>query len=310
MDVRILDLDGAVTGQRDWVAHHAPVVIPMQEWGPRIRICASYPRYRRFAAAYAERCARTVDGPSITFCGSGDFHHVTVALLEQLGEPFNVLHIDKHPDWVGYAPLVHCGTWVNHALRNPNLQRYVHVGADLDLDNGFRHVAPWRALRSGKITTFPAVKRLSKGNWAAVPTQPLRVAPEQPFGPSRVDELCAGLRADLARVPLYVTIDKDVMRPDDAIVNWDSGRLTLDEVLSVVRWFVAAANGRLAAMDVVGDWSVARTEGLLRGVLVKAEHPALAVTPGEAAEINGRTNRAIVDAVSAAIGARPGSAAA
>lgn len=303
MDVRILDLDGAVTTQRAFVARHAPVVIPMREWGPRIRICASHPRYRRFAAACAERCAAAGAGraPAITFCGSGDFHHVTVALLEQLREPFNVLHIDKHPDWVGYAPLVHCGTWVNHALRNPNLRRYVHVGADLDLDNGFRHVAPWWALRSGKVRVFPAVKQLTIGHWAQVPNQPLRVDPERPFDAARLDELCAGLRADLAQVPLYVTIDKDVMRAADAAVNWDSGRLTLDEILTVVRWFVAAAKGRLAGMDVMGDWSVERTEGLLRRILVKGEHPPLAVTPSEAAEINGRTNAALVEAVTSAI---------
>lgn len=301
MDVRILDLDGAVTSQREFVERHAPVVIPMREWGPRIRICASHRRYRRFAAACAERCAAPARRPSITLCGSGDFHHVTVALLEQLREPFNVLHIDKHPDWVGYAPLVHCGTWVNHALRNPNLRRYVHAGADLDLDNGFRHLAPWWALRSGKITVLPAVKRLSIGHWAHVPNQPLRVHPERPFDAARLDELCSALRADLASAPLYITIDKDVMRACDAVVNWDSGRLTLDEILTVVRWFVAAAKGRLAGMDVMGDWSAEHTEGALRGALVKAEHPGLTIDPREAARVNARTNLALVEAVAGAI---------
>lgn len=303
MDVRILDLDGALEAQHDFVARHAPTVIPMREWGPRIRICASHPRYRRFARECAERCAAAgvARRPSITFCGSGDFHHVTVALLEQLREPFNVLHVDKHPDWVGYAPLVHCGTWVNHALRNPNLRRYVHVGADLDLDNGFRHVAPWWALRSGKITVLPATKRLSIGHWAQVPNQPLRVDATRPLEAGRLDELCDELRADLASVPLYVTIDKDVMRAEDAVVNWDSGRLTLDEVLTAVRWFVAAAKGRLAGVDVVGDWSVERTEGALRRILVEAEHPALTIDAQEAARVNARTNLALVEAVAGAI---------
>ncbi|MFN7955590.1 MAG: hypothetical protein U0610_27985 [bacterium] len=303
MLVRILDLDGAVTPQAA-LASDAPAIVPLRDWGPAIRICCSFGRFRRFERELAERSAADAGEPAIRFCGSGDFHHVTVALLRQIREPFNLLIVDKHPDWVGHAPLMHCGTWVNHALAHPQLARLFHVGADLDLDNVFRWVAPWWALESGKAVAFPAVRRLSRGRWERVPTRPLRAEPDRPMAPERLDEVCGGLRGELARLPLYVTIDKDVMRPADALVNWDSGRLELSEILRIVQWFVAAADGRLLGMDVMGDWSPPRVHGLLRRALDKAERAAYRFDPSEAAARNGRTNRALVDAVRQAIAAR------
>ncbi len=302
MRVRILDLDGGVTAQAA-LASDDPAIVPLSDWGPAIRICSSFPRYRRFEQALAERMAGDDAGPEIRFCGSGDFHHVTVALLRQVREPFNLLIVDKHPDWVGHAPLMHCGTWVNHALAHPQLVRLIHVGADLDLDNVFRWVAPWWALTSGKAVAFPAVRRLSRGRWCDVPNQPLRVDANRCLDAARLDEIVGSLRADLERVPLYITIDKDVMRSADALVNWDSGRLTLDEILSILDGFVRAARGRLVGVDVMGDWSPPRVQGWLRNMLNKTERAAYRFDPAEAATRNGRTNRAIVDTVRRAIAA-------
>ncbi len=300
MRVRILDLDGGVTAQAA-LASDDPAIVHLSDWGPEIRICSSFARFRRFERALAERMEGDDPGPEIRFCGSGDFHHVTVALLRQIREPFNLLIVDKHPDWVGHAPLMHCGTWVNHALAHPQLVRLVHVGADLDLDNAFRWVAPWWALTSGKAVTIPAVRRLSRGRWRDVPNQPLRVDPDRPMDAATLHDIVGSLRADLERVPLYITIDKDVMRAADALVNWDSGRLTLDEILSILDGFVRAARGRLVGMDVMGDWSPPRMQGWLRNVLNRTERADYRFDPAEAAAQNGQTNRAIVDTVRRAV---------
>jgi hypothetical protein len=273
----------------------------MQDWGPSIRICCSFPAFRRFEHECADRCADQAQGPAITFYGSGDFHHVTLTLLRRLREPFNLLILDKHPDWVRGAPLMHCGVWLGHALRLPGLQRLIHLGGDLDFDNWLRWFAPWRQLREGRITVVPAVRRFDRGEWRPIPGEPLRAEPDQPMSPERLERLCGGLRAELARFPLYISIDKDVMRVADALVNWDSGRLELGEVQDLLTWFIGAAGGRVIGMDVSGDWSPARTKGLLRSVLRLTEHPALVVRPQEAAAVNGRTNQALIETVAQAM---------
>src|SRR5262249_55031436 len=111
-------------------------------------------------------------------------------------------------------------------------------------------------------------------------------------------------RLDLARLPLYVSLDRDVMRADEAVVNWDSGRLLAREVLEVLGAFVAASAG-LAGMDVVGDWSPVRVKGLLRTFLHGAEHPRLTVDPSRAREVNQELNLQLVDFTAQAAGRGP-----
>jgi len=86
-------------------------------------------------------------------------------------------------------------------------------------------------------------------------------------------------RDDLARLPLYVTLDKDVMTASDAVVNWDSGLLRLEEVETILHVVRDLAAGPLAGMDIVGDWSEVRVEGWFRAWWHWTEHPKLQVDP-------------------------------
>src|SRR6266852_1895599 len=125
MQIRILDLDGSVTAQRDFVRRCNARVVPLQDWGPHIRMASSFGAYRRFERAFEKRWSDDPKQPVLTFYGSGDFHHVTLALLRRLQMPFNLLVLDKHPDWMRGVPVMHCGTWLHHALRLPNIRRVV-----------------------------------------------------------------------------------------------------------------------------------------------------------------------------------------
>jgi hypothetical protein len=193
-------------------------------------------------------------------------------------------------------PFLHCGTWVAHALRLPGLQRIFHLGGDLDFDNSFRWLAPWNRLRSGKIQVFPAVSRYRKGAWRKVPNDPLRPNPATPLTASRLEQLLAPHRHDLERWPLYISLDKDVLKAEHAAVNWDSGRLDLGEVKTILEIASDMAGGRLAGMDILGDWSPVRVRGFFRAFWHVTEHPFLNIDPAEANRRNDRTNRALLAA--------------
>jgi arginase family enzyme len=298
MHIRILDLDGSVTAQRDLLWRSDAQVVSLQDWGPCIRMASSFAAYRRFENACAARCMERANEPVITFYGSGDFHHVTLALLRRLRQPFNLLVLDKHPDWMRGVPVMHCGTWLNHALHLPNIRRVFHLGGDLDFDNALRWLAPWSQLRSGALTVIPAVRTFARGRWRNVPNQSLRQWPDQVVTAGRLEHLLASARADLCRFPLYISLDKDVLRSSDAIVNWDSGHLQLSEVQCALKWFLSASGGRLVGMDILGDWSPVRMRGLMRHVLHWTEHPALRVDPLQAARLNGETNQVLVETIS------------
>src|SRR5262249_55474848 len=112
-------------------------------------------------------------------------------------------------------------------------------------------------------------------------------------------------RTELASRPLYISLDKDVMKSNDAVVNWDSGHLTLTEVLEVLKGFLRAAERKLAGMDIVGDWSPVRLRGWLRYLMHFTEHPVLAIDPIQARRRNEHTNLALVEAIRNALPSAP-----
>jgi hypothetical protein len=292
--VRVLDLDGALAPQAQFHRVAAPTVHDARDWGPYVRLGCSFGRFRRFEAALGRLLADEPPGPALTFYGSGDFHHVSLALLRRLPGPFNLLVLDNHPDWMRAVPLLHCGTWLYHAARLPQVRRVFHLGGDVDFDNAYRWLAPWPLLRSGKIVCLPGARPFRRGGWRAVPNQPLRPGPCTPLSAERLDWLLRPYRAELGDCPLYVSLDKDVLLEQEAAVNWDSGHLTLAEVGQILDAFLDAADGDLAGADVVGDWSPVRTRGLLRWWLHVTEHPPLSLTADEAARRNERTNLALL----------------
>jgi hypothetical protein len=295
MKLRIVDLDGGLTVQPS-LRRQRPEIVPCQGWGPRLRLGCSFGRFRRFEASLATRLGEAKDeDPKLTFVGSGDFHHVSLALLRRIAEPFNLLIIDNHPDWMRGIPVLHCGTWLWHACHLPNLRRVYHVGGDVDFDNGFRFLAPWSALKSGRITVFPARRNFRGRAWRKVPHESLRQETDERVTADRIEELLQPHAKALGQRPLYVSLDKDVMGPADAAVNWDSGHLQLAEVRDVLARFMGAADGRLAGMDVVGDWSTVTVKGWLRRFLHYTEHPKLGIAPHEALAVNDRTNQVLLE---------------
>ncbi len=297
MAVRILDLDGGLTVQKG-LREYRPQVVPLRSWGPRIRLACSRGRFARFESDLARELGSTHDTePTLTLVGSGDFHHVSLALLRRLEGPFNLLMLDKHPDWMRGLPFVHCGNWLGEALRLPGLRKVFHLGGELDFDNLFSWLAPWSELRSGRVVVLPAVRRFRGRAWQRVPHEPLRNHPVLEAEASRIEELLEPHRDELSRWPLYVTLDKDVMVVRDAVVNWDSGLLHLAEVETILQVVRDLAGVPFLGMDIVGDWSPVQVQGWFRGWWHLTEHPALDVDPAAACHCNEAVNLALLASV-------------
>ena len=229
--------------------------------------------------------------PWISLLGSGDFHHLTLAFLRRVRHPFNLLVLDKHPDWMGGVPILHCGTWLHHAAKLSNVRRRIfHLGGETDFDNAFRWLAPKRLLQTGKIVTLPAMCRFENGLWRDLPHQPLRPNFDTPVTHERLEELLWPYLDELDRVPLYISLDKDVMWMPESVANWDSGFLDLNEVQEILQFFMKAAGNDLIGMDIVGDWSPVRTKGLMRHLLHRFEHSRRSIDAEQARLCNERTN--------------------
>src|SRR5438270_96299 len=94
----------------------------------------------------------------------------------------------------------------------------------LNLDHSLlpqhRWLAPWRLLETGKITVISARRRYARGSWQKVSHESLHDLDLNTHQDDRWEQLLAPYREELGRWPLYVSVDKDVMRAADAPVNW------------------------------------------------------------------------------------------
>jgi hypothetical protein len=298
LEVRIIDLDGSLTPQSTVFPESVMRFITARAWGPRVRLACSFWEFHRFRRWLNSELRN--DGPAITFYGSGDFHHVTLVLLERIAERFNLLVLDKHPDWMRGIPLIHSGTWLRHALRLPHLNRVFHCGGELDFDNAWRLIAPWREIECKRIVVLPAARRFCRGRWAGISVQPLLVE-DRPLV-AALDEALSPFREELGSLPLYVSIDKDVLSAEDAAVNWDSGLLRLPDLITIVEEFLAAAGGRLAGADVLGDWSPVQLGHVLNRICDWIDHPSPLLDEREAAARNSRANAEILRVLRAVAG--------
>lgn len=290
MRIRVLDLDGSITTQPRLLQVYRPDVVALRGWGPALRLACPWRRFHRFERALDRQLGPDEQEPALTFFGSGDFHHVSLALLRRLRGPCNLLVIDKHPDWMRGVPLLHCGTWLYHAARLPQVRQVFHVGGETDFDNAYRWLAPTSLLHQERIVVFPAVRTFRTGFWRRLWHTPLRPDLDGCAGVTRLQALLWPYRESLRRWPLYVSVDKDVLLASDAVVNWDSGFLRLDEVRDVLQAFVRAADGRLLGADILGDWSPVHARSWLSRLLDRTEHPPLAIDPTLASRCNEAAN--------------------
>jgi hypothetical protein len=291
--VRILDLDGSLEAQSELFEPGEAAWTSASEWAPRIRLACTFPVFARFHAWVDS--VLPIAGRQVTLYGSGDFHHVTLALLRRIHEPFNLLVLDKHPDWMRAIPVLHCGTWLRHALRLEHLVRVFHCGGELDFDNAYRWLAPWGDLRSGRLVVLPAQRRFTRGGWSGIPVQPLLIEDAK-----LADVLAATVnlyRDDLAARPLYISIDKDVLVAADAAVNWDSGLLRLAHAVSIVEAFLTGAGGNLIGADVLGDWSPIVLGSRLNRFCDWLDHPSPQFSAEQAALLNRKANAALLTAL-------------
>jgi hypothetical protein len=296
MRAALLHLDDALIRQQALVAQVTALggrAVDLRDLGPALRLWSRAPALEDLRARLAEALPPS-GGPTLVFSGSGDFHHVTPLLLERAieaaGRPaVTVVHFDNHPDWVRFANGVHCGSWVGRAARMEQVARVITVGV---CSQDIRRPNPRRAdldlLAEGRLELYPyrapdgaACAELGGRQWPTI--EAMGEAEFATFLPGRIQTEA-----------IYITIDKDVLRPKDAATNWDQGRTSLAYLRRLL--VGSLRNHRLIGADVLGDWSPAiYGGGALSCVLKQGEAlldqpwsrpPQAARAAGEAVNLN------------------------
>ncbi len=282
---RVLDLDGSLSRQREFLSVSGAHTTSFAALGPHLRYLCRVQRRASFEHRLAQQSAPE-HKHRLTFYGSGDFHHLTFSLLKFHREPLSVIVFDQHPDWDTTSPWPCCGTWVNAALRLPHVERIVVLGAGKE-DLGGAQL--WRgnraALLSGRLEIYPAT--LARSLWPTVRARTLTSGAKQKGVWLRWKTIAAAgwdaiLTDVLARLPtrsVYISLDKDCLRPESAISNWDAGELALPDVCAAIE--AIRAEKVIVGADVTGEWSGGQPRNFLFRAVSRADHPAPR-TPSEA----------------------------
>lgn len=240
--------------------------IDAREWGPRLRFSAPSRSIEEFFEQFHGGLG------SFLVYGSGDFHHLTALWSRRLADPFVLLSFDNHPDWDVRPPRWGCGGWVNRALELPAVQKVSVWGCgNFECWWPRRLFGNRRAERRGELEVHPWADgrppkdqerrgAILRANWRAK------------FG--QFVEALAGSN-------IYVTIDLDCLRPEEAVTNWESGRYSLDDL----SWALATVRGKtkIVAGDICGAFSPPKYARSKQRFAAEMDHPKLPPIDFEAA---------------------------
>lgn len=300
--IRILDFDGSVTSQKKLLQRRDAEIINLTDIGPRVRFWANQD-------ACDEVSRRIVEGgqASITFLGSGDFHHITKILLEKYNEPISIIDFDFHQDWDATSHLLHCGSWVAKALKRKNILKCITLGASAKKMKFFSlQGGDLRLLENDRLELYPYT---SKPGIVFIRHVPQNISFDISRYPLftrifwkqlKYQDLSAFFTRILERLPtknVYITIDKDCMDTASALTNWDQGEMTINHLCTMLKIIKDRCN--IIGMDITGDYSPIKTDSVLKALLLKWNHPvkvkAANLSPAEISTINELSNLKILE---------------
>ncbi len=304
MNLEVLHLDGSLAAQAALMsrcAEQGADMIEARGEAGRIRLWG----WDADLAAVAARLPVRHE-PTLTFMGSGDFHHVTAMLLQRTAEfakgPITVVHFDNHPDWVHFKCGMHCGSWVNRALAIPEVAKVITVGVcSNDLVKPERKGANLQPLAEGRVEVFayehaPSVVKGSYGEGAGH-RQVENELHWNGIGEATIPIFIQTLLSRVGTDAIYITLDKDVMAQDEAVTNWDQGQMRCSDVEDMI--LALGHRHRIVAADVIGDYSPIQYSGRPWSIAWKRaesliDQPRVRKSASEIVSMNERVNLSLL----------------
>ncbi|MCI5901137.1 MAG: arginase family protein [Blautia sp.] len=170
----------------------------------------------------------------IHFLDSGNYHYVSRFWMEKIQKPYQLLVFDNHTDLQppAFGGLLSCGGWIADSLETlPELKRVILIGPD---EEAWQHTEEKYRER---------ICFLSR--------EKLQTARQN----GRMGEVLKALETDF-EMPVYLSVDKDVLSREELRTNWSQGDMTLEELLDLIRELAVLwkENGtELLGADICGE---------------------------------------------------------
>lgn len=168
----------------------------------------------------------------IHFIDSGNYHYMTRIFTKRISEPYNLLFFDNHNDMqpTMIPELLSCGAWAKQTIEDDeDLQKLFLIGPDEKAIND---------INVANADKLVCISREELREW-------------------NMKEKLAECLAEIdMRLPLYVSIDKDVMSEEYARTNWNQGEMslvTLKEILEYIYNMLKENGSGVVSVDICGE---------------------------------------------------------
>ena len=169
---------------------------------------------------------REYTGEGIHFIDSGNYHYVSRLWITKIEKPFRLLVFDNHTDMQlpAFGGLLSCGGWIAASLAEvPMLKEVILVGPDKE---AYSQVEP---------EFKEKVQFLSREKLAVMTMEEKR-------------DFFRNLTVDL---PMYLSVDKDVLCKEDAATTWSQGDMTLPELEEFLG--IVLKKQQVIGLDICGE---------------------------------------------------------
>jgi len=302
--IRILNFDNSIIQQSGLLCRYPAQVVDFTALGSSARLFMSGAVRKKIADRLNPQ-----EKNHPTFLGSGDFHHISEVLTSQIEEQACLIVFDFHPDWDSLPPRFGCGSWVAQALKNKNISKCVLVGMGSGDLSGFSlQAASLGALVDDRLEIYPFRRKPSRVYFRPIAKNNSIIA-KKGFLSNRIiwhelavedlTEFTLGLIKRLPTRKVYISIDKDCLKSDFALTNWEEGCLSLEQLLTMVR--LMRDNLDIIGLDITGDYSYPVISGRFKAIISRLDHPkgftADSCTRDLILKVNEQTNLKILQEV-------------
>ncbi len=157
----------------------------------------------------------------IHYIDSGNYHYISKIITDHIDEPFGLVMYDHHTDMqIPMVPgMMSCGDWAGQALsQNKNLRQLVIVGPpEKDIDQTLESYKCEHNVQETKCDgPYDISRDISSGR--------LLIFSAEDLHGGLLENKLKFIRTDL---PLYISIDKDVLGTEDCETNWSQGNMSI-----------------------------------------------------------------------------------
>ena len=174
----------------------------------------------------------------IHFIDSGNYHYMSRIWIEKIQEPFRLLVFDNHTDMQlpAFGGILSCGGWIAASLAEiPFLKEVILVGPSKEDFHEAEESYKKKVILFSREELTQKEEETKKTFFENIPLE----------------------------LPLYISVDKDVLNQDDAETSWSQGDMSLEELLKYLRIVLNrldAERQMLMGIDICGEADFAYTE--------------------------------------------------